>query len=577
MVNLKINNIPVTVENGTTILAAARQAGIKIPTLCFLKDVNEIGACRICVVEVKGARNLVASCVYPVNEGMEVFTNTERVIKARKTTLELILSNHRKECLSCDRNTNCELQKLAYEYGCDTRRYYGAVCTDPMDTSSPYLVRDNTKCILCRRCVAMCNKVQGIGALGASERGFNTTVGSAFDLRLINTPCIGCGQCVIVCPTGALTEKDELANVKEALNDPSKYVIVGSAPSVRAGLGEEFGYPVGTNVEGQMVTALRMMGFKKVFDVNCSADFTIMEEATELLTRITSGGSLPMFTSCCPGWVNYMERNYPDLLDHLSTCKSPQNMFGALMKHIYAKREGIDPKNVYVVSVMPCTGKKGEKLRTATEDLVDVDAVLTTRQLARLIKNYGIDFRNLENGALDNPFGEYTGAALLFGATGGVMEAALRTAAEKLGAKDAPIDFVEVRGLDGVKEATYNVNGVDVKVAVVNGITNAKIILDKVRAGTADYHFVEVMTCPGGCVNGGGQPINGDYNNDRANIIKLRTSVLYGGDKAMKVRKSHDNKSVLAIYAEHLGEPNSHLAHKLLHTHYTARPKYTKE
>jgi len=577
MVNLKINNIPVTVENGTTILAAARQAGIKIPTLCFLKDVNEIGACRICVVEVKGARNLVASCVYPVNEGMEVFTNTERVIKARKTTLELILSNHRKECLSCDRNTNCELQKLAYEYGCDTRRYYGAVCTDPMDTSSPYLVRDNTKCILCRRCVAMCNKVQGIGALGASERGFSTTVGSAFDLRLINTPCIGCGQCVIVCPTGALTEKDELANVKEALNDPSKYVIVGSAPSVRAGLGEEFGYPVGTNVEGQMVTALRMMGFKKVFDVNCSADFTIMEEATELLTRITSGGSLPMFTSCCPGWVNYMERNYPDLLDHLSTCKSPQNMFGALMKHIYAKREGIDPKDVYVVSIMPCTGKKGEKLRTATEDLVDVDSVLTTRQLARLIKNYGIDFRNLENGALDNPFGEYTGAALLFGATGGVMEAALRTAAEKLGAKDAPIDFVEVRGLDGVKEATYNVNGVDVKVAVVNGITNAKIILDKVRAGTADYHFVEVMTCPGGCVNGGGQPINGDYNNDRANIIKLRTSVLYGGDKAMKVRKSHDNKSVLAIYAEHLGEPNSHLAHKLLHTHYTARPKYTKE
>ena len=577
MVNLKINNIPVTVENGTTILAAARQAGIKIPTLCFLKDVNEIGACRICVVEVKGARNLVASCVYPVNEGMEVFTNTERVIKARKTTLELILSNHRKECLSCDRNTNCELQKLAYEYGCDTRRYYGAVCTDPMDTSSPYLVRDNTKYILCRRCIAMCNKVQGIGALGASERGFSTTVGSAFDLRLINTPCIGCGQCVIVCPTGALTEKDELANVKEALNDPSKYVIVGSAPSVRAGLGEEFGYPVGTNVEGQMVTALRMMGFKKVFDVNCSADFTIMEEATELLTRITSGGSLPMFTSCCPGWVNYMERNYPDLLDHLSTCKSPQNMFGALMKHIYAKREGIDPKDVYVVSIMPCTGKKGEKLRTATEDLVDVDSVLTTRQLARLIKNYGIDFRNLENGALDNPFGEYTGAAVLFGATGGVMEAALRTAAEKLGAKDAPIDFVEVRGLDGVKEATYNVNGVDVKVAVVNGITNAKIILDKVRAGTADYHFVEVMTCPGGCVNGGGQPINGDYNNDRANIIKLRTSVLYGGDKAMKVRKSHDNKSVLAIYAEHLGEPNSHLAHKLLHTHYTARPKYTKE
>lgn len=578
MINLKINNVPVSVEPGTTILQAAKSIGIKIPTLCYLKDINEIGACRVCVVEVKGARNLVASCVYPVNEGMEVFTNSERVLQARKTTIELLLSNHRKECLSCERNTNCELQTLAYEYGCDANKYAGAMCTEPQDFSTEYLIRDNTKCVLCRRCVAMCNKVQKIGVLGASERGFDTHIGCAFDMNLVNTPCIGCGQCVTVCPTGALREKDEITRVKEALADSSKYVIVGSAPSVRAAIAEEFGNPVGTNGEGKMFTALRLIGFKKVFDVNCSADFTIMEEATELLGRITSGGTLPMFTSCCPGWITYMEKNFPDLLDHLSSCKSPQNMFGALIKHVFSKKEGIEPKDIFVVSVMPCTGKKGEKTRTYTDGIVDVDAVLTTRELARLIKNNAIDFNALPDGTLDSPFGEYTGAGLIFGATGGVMEAALRTAAVKLGGgKKAPLEFTQVRGLDGVKSAEYDVNGIKVKVAVVNGIGNANELCQMVRDGKADYQFIEVMTCPGGCVNGGGQPINGDYNNNRAEVTSKRAAVLYNGDKAMAHRRSHDNESVLTIYKEYLGEPNGHEAHKLMHTHYTARPKYVKE
>ncbi len=577
MINLKINNVPVQVENGTTILEAAKKVGIKIPTLCFLKEINEIGACRICVVEVKGMANLVASCVYPVFEGMEVYTNSEKVLKARKTTLELILSNHRKDCLSCDRNTNCELQSLAYEYGCDANRFAGAMSEEPQDFSTEYIVRDNTKCILCRRCVAVCKKTQGIGVIGANERGFNTHVGCAFDMGLANTPCVGCGQCVTVCPTGALTEKSELTRVKQALSS-GKHVVVGSAPSVRVALGEEFGLPVGTNVEGKMVTALRLCGFKNVFDVNCSADFTIMEEATELLERIQNGGKLPMFTSCCPGWISYMEHNYGDLLGHLSSCKSPQNMFGALIKHVYAKQKGIDPKDVFVVTIMPCTAKKGEKLRTFTDGIVDVDAVLTTRELARLIKNNGLDFANLAEGRLDSPFGDYTGAALIFGATGGVMEAALRTAVEKLGGDASKqLDFVEVRGQEGVKVATYDVNGVAVKVAVVNGIKQAKEICDLVRQGKADYHFVEVMTCPGGCVNGGGQPINANHVGNRQEITAKRAGALYVGDKNMKNRTSHTNASVLKIYEDCLGEPNGHLAHKLLHTSYKPQPLYKKD
>lgn len=578
MINLKINNIPVSVEPGTTILEAARSIGIKIPTLCYLKDINAIGACRICVVEVKGARNLVASCVYPVNEGMEVFTNSERVLKARKTTLELILSNHRQDCLSCDRNTNCELQRLSYEYGCNANAYVGAKCEDPEDTSTQYLIRDNTKCILCRRCIAMCKKVQKIGVIGASERGFATHIGCAFDMDLANTPCVGCGQCVTVCPTGALREKTELDRVKEALSDSSKYVVVGSAPSVRTAIAEEFGNPVGTNGEGKMVTALRLSGFKKVFDVNCSADFTIMEEANELLGRIVNGGTLPMFTSCCPGWINHIEKNYPALLPNLSSCKSPQNMFGALIKNVFAQKEGIDPKDIYVVSVMPCTAKKGEKLRTETNGIADVDAVLTTRELARLIKNNGIDFNALSDGELDSPFGEYTGAGLIFGATGGVMEAALRTAAVKLGGKkDAKLDFTEVRGLQGVKSAEYDINGTVVKVAVVNGIGNVNELCKLVEQGKADYHFIEVMTCPGGCVNGGGQPINADYNHNKDDVITKRAAVLYNGDQSMKTRRSHDNKTVLEVYRDYLGEPNGHTAHEILHTSYNAQPRFKKD
>lgn len=578
MINLKINNVPVQVEAGTTILEAAKSIGIKIPTLCYLKEINAIGACRVCVVEVKGMRNLVASCVYPVSEGMEVLTNSERVLKSRKTTLELILSNHKKDCLSCDRNTNCELQRLAYEYNCDCHKYSGVMCDEPQDTSTEYLIRDNTKCVLCRRCVAVCNKTQGIGVIGANERGFATHIGTAFDMNLSNTPCIGCGQCVTVCPTGALVEKDELTRVKEALANPNKHVVVGSAPSVRAALGEEFGNPIGTNVEGKMVRALHLCGFDKVFDVNCAADFTIMEEATELIGRIQNGGTLPMFTSCCPGWINYIEHNYGDLLPHLSSCKSPQNMFGALIKHVYAQQNGIDPANVYVVSVMPCTAKKGEKLRTFTDGIADVDAVLTTRELARLIKTNGLDFNNLPSEVMDRPFGEYTGAALLFGATGGVMEAALRTASEMLGGDpSADIEFKQVRGQKGIKKATYTINGITVKVAVVNGIKQAQEICEQIRAGKADYHFVEVMTCPGGCVNGGGQPVAPDYNSDKATLISKRANVLYKGDKGMHNRASHTNAAVISVYEEFFGKPNTGKAHKLLHTTYTAKPKYIKE
>ena len=578
MVNLKINGLDVTVPAGTTILEAAKVAGINIPTLCYMKGINEIGACRVCVVEVKGARSMVASCVYPVSEGMEVVTSSDKVIEARKTTLELLLSDHKKECLSCERNLNCELQKLSLEYGCDTKRFQGATSKEDIpDVSTDYLVRDNTKCVLCRRCVAVCNKIQEVAVIGANERGFKTNVSCAFEEDIGNSPCVACGQCINVCPTGALTEKSEIANVKKALADPEKIVIVAPAPAVRATLGEEFGNPIGTNVEGKMITALKRLGFDKVFDVNLGADLTIMEEATELLERIQKGGKLPMITSCSPGWIRYMEFYYPDLIENVSSCKSPQQMFGAVCKTYWAEKNGIDPKNIYVVTVMPCIAKKFEKKRDnqAASGYPDVDASITTRELARLIKEKGIMFNELPDSELDNPLGEFTGAGVIFGATGGVMEAALRTAVETISGKElGKLDFHEVRGMEGVKEASYEVAGKTIKVAVASGLSNAKIICEKIRNGEADYQFVEIMCCPGGCINGGGQPILDSYTRRNVDYKTLRAKALYNQDASSKIRKSHENKAVQGLYNEYFGKPGSHKAHEILHTTYVARKKY---
>lgn len=574
MVHLKINNIPVEVKEGSTILEAAKAAGINIPTLCYLKEINEIGACRVCVCEVKGARSLVAACVYPVNEGMEVYTNTEKVRKSRKTTLELLLSDHKKECLSCARSTNCELQKLSLEYGCDENRFQGEKTKSEQDLSTSYLVRDNEKCILCRRCVAVCKKVQEVAVIAPARRGFNTHIACAFESDLADAPCVACGQCVAVCPTGALHEREEIDNVRDAINDPEKVVIVAAAPAVRAAIGEEFGYPIGINTEGKMFTAMRMLGFDKVFDVNFGADLTIMEEANELLHRVKEGGTLPMFTSCSPGWIRYVEYYYPELIPNLSSCKSPMQMFGATVKTYWAQKEGIDPKNIYVVGVMPCTAKKFEKTRAneSASGYPDVDAVLTTRELAKMIKTSGILYNELPDGTFDNPLGEFTGAGVIFGATGGVMEAALRTAAEKITGKPLDnIDFKQVRGIKGIKEAEYDLNGVKVKVAVASGLTNAKELCEKIKKGECDYTFVEVMCCPGGCVNGGGQPIQSAYTRRQVDLRSKRAKALYDEDKKSVIRKSHENEGVQKLYAEFFGEPGSHKAHEILHTSYVDR------
>lgn len=576
MIHLKINNIPVEVKEGSTILEAAKVAGINIPTLCYLKEINEIGACRVCVCEVKGARSLVAACVYPVNEGMEVFTNTEKVRKSRKTTLELLLSDHKKECLSCVRSTNCELQKLSNEYGCDENRFQGARSEYEEDNSTSYLVRDNEKCILCRRCVAVCKKVQEVAVIAPSRRGFNTHIACAFESDLNDAPCVACGQCVAVCPTGALREREEIDNVREAINDPEKVVVVAAAPAVRAAIGEEFGYPIGTNTEGKMFTAMRMLGFDKVFDVNFGADLTILEEANELLHRVKEGGTLPMFTSCSPGWIRFVEYYYPELIPNLSSCKSPMQMFGATVKTYWAQKEGIDPKNIYVVGVMPCTAKKFEKTRDDenASGYPDIDAVLTTRELAKMIKNSGILYNELPDGTFDNPLGEFTGAGVIFGATGGVMEAALRTAAEKLTGKPLDnVEFKQVRGIKGIKEAEYDLNGTKVKVAVASGLTNAKELCEKIKKGECDYTFVEVMCCPGGCVNGGGQPIQSAYTRRQVDLRSKRAKALYDEDKKAKIRKSHENEAVMALYKEFFGEPGSHKAHEILHTSYVNRKK----
>ena len=578
MVNLTIDNIPVTVPEGTTVLEAAYSAGIKIPSLCFLKDVNEIGACRICVVEVKGARSLMAACVYPVSEGMEVRTNTEKVRHSRRLTLELILSNHRMDCLTCSRNAQCELRQLAADLGIDAVRYAGDNIPAQIESSALHLVRDNSKCILCRRCVSVCRKLQSVGVIGPNDRGFHTHIGCAFERDLAEVDCVSCGQCIVACPTGALAEKDSTAEVLAALHDPTKHVVVGPAPSVRVTLGECFGMPVGSNVEGKMVSALRRLGFDKVFDVDAAADVTIMEEGTEFLRRLKDGEDLPLITSCSPGWIRFCEQHYPDFIPNLSTCKSPQQMFGALVKSYYAEKAGIDPKDIYVVSVMPCTAKKYEVKREEQRmrnGCMPVDASLTTRELARMITQAGMMFDRLPDADFDPLLGISTGASVIFGATGGVMEAALRTVVAKLtGNEMGHLEFTEVRGTEGIKEASYDLPGRTVRVCVASGLANAKQVLDGIRAGELHYDFVEFMACPGGCVNGGGQPLHSSVERSFTDLRALRAKALYKQDQGMEFRKSHESPVVKELYETYLGEPGGHKAHELLHCTYVPQKRY---
>ena len=577
-VTVKVNGIETKVPANSTILEAAHVAGIRIPTLCYLREINAIAACRICLVQATGVRGHAAACVQKVADGMEIQTNTPELRAARKTTLELILSNHRMDCLSCDRNQDCELQTLAREYGVDQYKYMGNEDLKPQyERSAPHLVRDNSKCILCRRCVAVCGHNQHVAVIGTNERGFDTHVGSAFDMPLNDTSCINCGQCISVCPTGALSERDDTQIVWDALADKTKHVIVAPAPSVRVQLGECFGMPIGTNVQGKLAAALRRLGFDKVFDVDFAADVTIMEEGTELLHRLQNGGKLPMITSCSPGWVKFCEYYFPDMIENLSSCKSPQQMFGALVKTYYAEKMGIDPKDLFVVSIMPCTAKKFECTRDneAAAGVPDIDISLTTRELANMIKRSGIRFTELADEDFDPMLGVASGAGHIFGATGGVMEAALRTVAEIVTGKPLDsVDFTAVRGVEGCKEAEYDLAGTKVRVAVTSGTENAFQLLEMVRKGEADYTFIEVMACPGGCVNGGGQPHQPGEVRNFHDLRAERAAGLYGQDKNMKLRKSHENPFIKELYDTYLEKPGSHKAHHILHTTYVKRKVY---
>ena len=577
MIHLKIDEFDIEVEEGTTILEAARKINIDIPTLCFLKDINEGGDCRMCLVKIDGRNNLTTACNQKCEEGMIIHTHTKEVVDARKTVLDLILSNHNKKCLTCIRDGNCELQNLAIKYKMEDVLYEGEKLDYEIDDKSPSIVRDPSKCILCKRCVGACKRLQDIGAIDVGNRGFESCISTACGKSLNDVDCTFCGQCIVSCPVGALYEKDNLKDVIDILNDKNCIKIVQTAPAVRVALGEEFGLPIGTNVKGKMVTALKRLGFDKVFDTNTGADFTIMEEANEFVDRFTKNKNLPMFTSCCPAWIRFMEKNYPKELKHLSSCKSPHQMFGAMIKSYYAKKNKLNPKKIKVISVMPCVAKKYESSREEMEEeqIRDVDAVITTRELARLIKQNDLDFVNLEDNDFDSPMGEATGAAAIFGVTGGVMEAALRTAADLIEGKDLQdIEYSAVRGKQGIKKATITLAGKEIKIAVVSSLKCAREIVEEIKTGKTDYQFIEVMACPGGCILGGGQPIKSSKERSLKDIYKLRADSLYSIDEKSVKRKSHQNPAVIQTYVDFLEKPGSEKAHKYLHTKYKKQNKY---
>lgn len=578
-VKVIIDGMEVFVPRNYTVLQAAKEVGIEIPTLCYLKGINEIGSCRICLVEVEGARNLQAACVSPVFDGMVVKTKTEAVRLARKTNLELILSHHDKRCLTCIRNGNCELQKLAEEFNISEWPYEGESILQDVDDKSPAIVRDQNKCVLCGRCVSVCGNIQTVYAIGVNERGFETRVSPAFGRSLDDSPCITCGQCIISCPVGALGEKEHIEKVWEALSNPDVHVVAQTAPSIRVSLGEEFGMPLGQRVTGKMVAALKMLGFDKVFDTDLGADLTIMEESAELLHRLQSGGKLPLMTSCCPGWVSFCEKFYPELIDNLSTCKSPHMMLGSVIKSYYSEKVGIPKEKIFVVSIMPCTAKKYEIERPEMQKdgIKDVDAVLTTREIAKMIKEAGIDFKNLKDEPFDNPLGEATGAGVIFGTTGGVMEAALRTVADLLEGKEIrTIDYTDVRGMEGVREAQIQIGGQSIKIAVAHSLGHARLLMDKIINGEAEYHFIEVMACPGGCINGGGQPILSSRKLYYVDPKVYRSRSIYDEDKCLTIRKSHENPQIKVLYKECFEKPLSKKSHELLHTHYYKKELYPR-